>query len=262
MQTSYYSYIKILNTQFSDINYLPYIVQYSKFICIVNKFCKDIYDSNLVVKSAVDHGLYFIESVYSLVIGKKIEPMESYWISSSFLLKRDKQRYFGEEYTLKELYEFVRNPTTITDTSTNAEITYNEICDAVDSIVLNSQLYVEGLVKMKFGDSYVYRIFDNNSGHFDDLKLPLVPSKTRLLSIEYTHPIMNKGIPIILDKSLYYVDNQILSPAFIKLYLEYQTELYHFDMDYVLKIIDNDVNSFELKFDKSILLTEEGYKIV
>jgi hypothetical protein len=89
-----------------------------------------------------------------------------------------------------------------------------------------------------------------------------VPSKTRLLSIEYTHPIMNKGIPIVLDKSVYYVDNQILSPAFIKLYLEYQTELYHFDMDYVLKIIDNDVNSFELKFDKSVLLTEEGYKIV
>ena len=262
MQTSYHSYIKNLKSQFSDINYLPYIVQYSKFVCGVNKFCKDIYDSNLVVKSAVDHVLYFIESAYSLVLGKKIEPMDSYWISSSFLLKRDKKRYFGEEYALTEFYEFVKNPTTITDNASNAEVTYNEICDAVDSIVLNSQLYVEGMVKMKIGDSYVYRIFDNNSGHFTDLKLPLVPSKTRLLSIEYTHPIMNKGIPIVLDKSVYYVDNQILSPAFIKLYLEYQTELYHFDMDYVLKIIDNDVNSFELKFDKSVLLTEEGYKIV
>jgi hypothetical protein len=262
MQSSYHNHVKNLNEKVSNINFLPYIVQYSRFVCGVNKFCRSVYDSNLVVKSAVDHVLYFIEKVYSLAIGKKIEPMDSYWISSSFLLKRDKRRYFGDEYALTEFYEFVKNPTAITDNASNAEVTYNEICDAVDSIVLNTQLYVEGMVKMKYGDSYVYRIFDNNLGHFTDLKMPLMPSKGRLLSVEYTHPIMSKGIPIVLDNSVYYADNQLLSPAFIKLYLEHQPELYHFDMDYVLKIIDNDINSFELKFNKSVLLTEDGYKIV
>jgi hypothetical protein len=167
MQTSYHSYIKNLKSQFSDINYLPYIVQYSKFVCGVNKFCKDIYDSNLVVKSAVDHVLYFIESAYSLVLGKKIEPMDSYWISSSFLLKRDKKRYFGEEYALTEFYEFVKNPTTIKDNASNAEVTYNEISKwelEVDTIKSSNQHLVFGkkyLSNINLDDEFVnFNIFD------------------------------------------------------------------------------------------------------
>ena len=115
---------------------------------------------------------------------------------------------------------------------------------------------------MKAGDNYVFRIFDNNNGQFDEFKLPLVPSKAKFLSIEYTHPLMKMGIVFELDKSVYFVGNQILSPTFVKSYLEYQSELYHFDMDYVLKIMDGDINSFELGFDKYVVLTENGYNIV
>ena len=90
----------------------------------------------------------------------------------------------------------------------------------------------------------------------------MVPSKAKFLSIEYTHPLMKMGIVFELDKSVYFVGNQILSPTFVKSYLEYQSELYHFDMDYVLKIMDGDINSFELGFDRYVVLTEDGYSIV
>ena len=258
------SYVNSTESHVIKANALTYfIVYYGKFVTIVSDNYNKVYNSNIVVKSIVDHSQYFVMYAYSYVIGQKIEPMTSYWISSSVLSKRDKNRYIGEEYTLVEYYEFIKNPDQIVDGGrSNCETSYNEICDAIDSIVLNSQSYIEGMAKMKVGSHYVYRIFDNNNGLFKDFILPIIPSKAKFLSIEYTHPLMKKNIVVDLDRSLYLVDNHILSPTFIKLYLEHQSELYHFDMDYVLKIIDNDINSIEIGFDKSIVLTKDGYKIV
>jgi hypothetical protein len=238
------------------------VIYYSWLVTNVSNNYRNLYNTNVVIKACVDYSVYYVNYVYSLVVQKKIEPMSSYWISTSVLSRRDKNRFVGEEYTMLESYEFIKNPEQIVDGRTNSEISYNEICDAVDSVVLNSQSYVEGLVKMKVGDDYVFRIFDNTNGQFDEFKLPLIRSKAKFLSIEYTHPFMKKGIVFELDKSVYFVGNQILSPTFVKSYLEYQSELYHFDMDYVLKIMDGDINSFELGFDRSVVLTEEGYSII
>lgn len=239
-----------------------FIVYYGKILTIISNNYKKLYQRNVVVKSIIDNSVYCFNYSYSILIRKKIEPMSSYWISTSVLSKRDKNRYVGDEYTLFESYDFIKNPEEIIDGITNCETSFNEICDTVDSVVLNSQNYIEGLVKMKIGENYVFRIFDNIAGHFNEFKLPIVPSKAKFLSIEYTHPIMKNGIVINLDRSVYIVNNQILSPTFIKLYLEHQSELYHFDMDYEIKIIDNDINNFILKYNKSILLTDIGYIIV
>jgi len=228
---------------------------------LLEKF-KDLQKNNLF-NIAFHYCSYYKDFVYSKMINMRIEPLQSDWIASYVLSKRDKHRYIGDEYTLLESYEFVKNPNEITkDNSANIELSFNEICDALDSIVLNSQSYVEGMVKMKHGDNYIYRIFDNDSGHFEDTHLPLAPSKCKFLNVEYTHPLMKKSIFIELDSSVYFADNQILSPTFIKLYLESQPEIYHFDMDYILQIMDDNINYFTLRFDKHIRLTEEGYKVV
>jgi hypothetical protein len=243
-------------------NALTFIVHYSRFVNIVKDKYKKIYNDYPLARSIVDYSSYWFSYTYSYVIRKKIEPLSSYWISTAVLSKRDKNRYVGEEYTLLESYEFMKTPYELMEKQMICESSYNETCDAVDSIVLNSSSYIEGMVKMKLGDNYIYRIFDNTNGFFKEFMMPMLSSKAKFLSIEYTHPIMKKNISIDLNKSIYFVDNQILSPTFVKLYLEYQPELYHFDMDYVLKIMDGDINTFEIGFDKSILLTADGYKII
>uniref|UniRef100_A0A6C0JJV5 Uncharacterized protein n=1 Tax=viral metagenome TaxID=1070528 RepID=A0A6C0JJV5_9ZZZZ len=220
--------------------------------------CKHI-NKNYFVHFLTSHLSYSYDYIYSKIINKRIEPMQSYWIASYVLSRRDRNRLAGEEYTMFESYEFVKDPL---HNVSNIEISFNEICDALDSVVLNSPSYIEGMVKMKIGDDYVFRIFDNNNGHFTDFKDPPVPSKARFLNVEYTHPLMNRSIEFFLDKDVYFVDNQILSPTFVKLCLESQSEPYHFDMDYVIKIMDDNITWFDLKFDKSILLTEDGYLLV
>jgi hypothetical protein len=241
---------------------ITYMFVYSKYVNIVKTKYNIIYNKHPVVKSIVDYSNYFIKYFYSYLTYTKIEPLQSNWISTSVLSRRDKNRFVGDEYTLLESYEFMKNPHQLLDNKQICEINYNEICELVDSIVLNSSSYVEGMVKMKLGNNYFYRVFNTEHGTMNEFRLELLPIKPQFLSIEYTHPIMKKTISIELDKSVYFVNNQILSPTFIKLYLEYQSDLYHFDMDYVLRIIDSDINSFELRSNKHILLSENGYKVV
>jgi hypothetical protein len=142
------------------------------------------------------------------------------------------------------------------------EVNYNELSDIVDSLVLNSKNYVEGLVKMKVHDKYIYRIFNNTRGHFTEFSLPIFSSNVKFLSIEYSHPMMKTAIPIELNRNIFNVENVILSQTFIKSYLEHQPHYYHFDMDYVVKIMDSDINTFEIKSAESILLLENTYQVI
>jgi hypothetical protein len=86
-------------------------------------------------------------------------------------------------------------------------------------------------------------------------------SDSEFISIEYRHPLQYKSIPIIIPKGMYKVGNEILSPTFILRYLKYQSSSYHFDMEYTINIIDNNVNMITLKSDNYILLKPNGYTI-
>jgi len=70
------------------------------------------------------------------------------------------------------------------------------------------------------------------------------------------------AIFIDLDKQYYYSKNEILSPLFIKRYLEHQSSNYYFDMNYKLEIIDNNVESVVLTSKQYILLEESKYSVV
>uniref|UniRef100_A0A6C0JRE9 Uncharacterized protein n=1 Tax=viral metagenome TaxID=1070528 RepID=A0A6C0JRE9_9ZZZZ len=227
-------------------------------------------------KKTIDHTSYFFKYIYSSIINKKIEPLSTNWIASYVLSKSlescilsknaentnyfDNNKHFDNEYSLLESYEFFENPYREQNDKLICETNYSEICYAVQHFVNIRKIYCEGLVKMKLDDDYVFRVLKNKK-EFTEFKLPIIPSKARFLSIEYTHPIMKKEIVINLDKNIYFKGNEILSISFVKLYLEFQCELYHFDEDYILKIMDNNLNNFELGFDKYIVLTEDGYFI-
>jgi hypothetical protein len=57
-------------------------------------------------------------------------------------------------------------------------------------------------------------------------------------------------------------NNEILSAAFIKRILDYQPEKYVFDMNYTLKIIDNNVNELVLNSKQYIVLNETNYCVI
>ena len=89
----------------------------------------------------------------------------------------------------------------------------------------------------------------------------LIPSKIGFLSIEYYHPKMYESISILLDKRYLYTNNVIFSYTFIHRELEHQTHKYVFDQDYILKIMDSNINMIELTYGQYLQLTSDGYII-
>ena len=215
-------------------------------------FIKKIYNSDPKIKTLIVNVVYLIKYAYCSTYGQRIEPMNDKWICISVLLKRNAS-FIGEEFNYNETYEFV-NTDDILDP-------LKEMSDNISSIVESTNNTLEGMITMKIGEKYINRIFFNKNEPKMETEMPLVPSKHRLISVKYKHPNMDESIFIDIDKEYYYTNNEILSPLFIKRYLEYQHLIYDFDMNYELEIMDNDINTYVINSKQYILLADNTYTI-
>lgn len=218
---------------------------------------KQIYNSNSLIKSAVDVTIYSVRVSLAAMRNQRIEPFKTNWISTAVLMKKNPSMFTGEEYSYLDLYDFIKEPI-----DENLVIGFTDSCQTLNSMVSNTANMEEGMVTMKVGEQYVNYIYPKPKDSEKAIEIPLVPCKFSFLSIQYTHPLMDETIYIDLDKQFYYSKNEILSPLFIQRCLEYQPANYHFDMDYELHIIDNDIETFSLKSNQYILLSETKYEIV
>jgi hypothetical protein len=236
----------ILEKCFILIN--TYAMQKEKVIGILNRIYH--YEPNL--KIFIDKMVYFVKYVYCLVSNQNIEPMNNNWICTSVLLKQS-SKFIDEYYYFKESYEFMNTDDILEPLK---EMSYN-----ITSIVESTDNIVEGMITMKNAEKYINRIFFNKNKAKIETELPLVPSKHRFISVKYTHPNMDEPVFIDIDNEYYYANNEILSPLFIKRYLEYQPLIYDFDMNYELELMDNDINSYKLTSKQYILLADNTYTI-
>jgi hypothetical protein len=214
-------------------------------------FFDHIYNSNANVRLATDIVIYFWSYLFCIIVNQRIYPFNKNWICTSVLM--EKNYNFLDKYYLNESYEHI-NKIYIEQ--------MNETNDAISSIVATTDNILEGMITVKVNNQYINRVFFNNTKPTAfDWSLPLVQSKHQFLSIKYTHPNMKDAIFIDIDKEYYYAYNEILSPLFVKRYLEYQPLIYDFDMDYELEIMDNDINTFVINSKQYILLVESTYTI-
>jgi hypothetical protein len=73
---------------------------------------------------------------------------------------------------------------------------------------------------------------------------------------------MEHPIHINIPKNWFLIGNEILSSIFILRYLQYQSSEFVFDYNYILQIIDNNINQFNMKCHQYILLEENEYKVL
>ena len=130
---------------------------------------------------------------------------------------------------------------------------YNIVLSLVPSLLQ----VVDAIVVMKDGDRYIVRsILSKHDKFYHD------SSKHVFLSIEYTHPEMDKTIPIEFPDEMYEIGNVVFTPMFVKRCLEYQMEHYVFDDKYIINIIDCDANMVSLNSKQYGILKEQGWDIV
>jgi len=237
------------------LNTLFWLIKQKEYLKVKSK---QIYNSNMIIKKTVDVSVYSVYYIAALLLNQRIEPFTTNWICSSVLMKKNPAMFIGEEYFYTELYDFMKEPI-----DENCNTGFIDSCYTLNSMVSNTANIDEGMVTMKVGEQYINYIYPKSKDDNITLEFPLVPCSYNFLSIKYTHPTMdNESVYIDLDKQYYFSKNDILSPLFIKRYLEHQPSNYHFDMSYELEIIDNNVETVVLKSNQYILLEESKYTVM
>ena len=121
---------------------------------------------------------------------------------------------------------------------------------------------LETLFVARNQDKYLFRSFPLQVPVSKEFTMKdTVLSEVEFILVEYTHPKMNGSISFELPQGYYLVGNELFSPAFVQRYLELQREYYVFDDQYIINILDSEVNEQQLTFDQYIKLEEKSYLV-
>ena len=185
-----------------------------------------------------------------------IEPYAKEWISTCLLIEKTPTQFVYEETSC----------VSITGVDEWNRL-FDKSCNNLFEDIFQSTHIREGMVVMQKPDSVMYRcFFENKSGFMSDLMagyFGLLPRKVdvKFLSVAYTHPQMSKQIYLELDESVYRKNNMILSPLFVRRCLEYQNEPFVFDDNYLLKIMDNNIQNIEMTSQQYMVLNNYDYTV-
>jgi hypothetical protein len=256
--------LKNIHTYLSEIDYnsigFDIINKYSTMKQTVVSTYNNNIDKNSILNISLEYSLYFIEYVKSFIYDYRVEPFNNNWISISYVdqTENDKKTLsfiFDETFDQLDTIHFFKD-NIVNDYCDDFNAWYN----TAKAILLKDRKVFDCLISMRIENKYIYKVCNIEEEAFDELPFEL--SKVKFLSIEYTHPELDKPIVIEVDKNAYLIGNEILSCTFVKRALEYSCNIKNFDTDYVLKIMDNDLKTFELKSNEYIKLEKDSYKII
>jgi len=227
----------------------------------LNRCGNYLYANNTNIQYVYDWGEYGIRYTRAFINNCKIEPKEDYWISLSIMFKNN-DTYIINSSSILEDYKLIKAPQTSSDPINN-EHCLKYFCETAKSIAETSDHIDETMITLKLPNSTLTRTFKpvNNINNNNDTEYSKTKSSVSLLSVVYSHPRMEEKIVMDLPPEYFYVNNEILSPLFIKRYLEYQPNTYIFDDTYTISIMDNMINMISLTSKNSILLKESTYTV-
>jgi hypothetical protein len=221
--------------------------------------------------------IYNFKKARAYIKNESIEPREPNWANLSILLHDNETNYYKKIDMYQSLYnnlfyQYIYKDIDIDNTPAIQEII---IKNQIKMFLENTQNYLQqcdNIVEILITINDNNKIYNNlsietikfsNYKRLEPYGIPLEPSRLRFVSLEYTHPEMEKEITLKIPLNSFYIGNQILSAIFIKNILENQYEPYVFDNNYIINIIDMDFNFFTIKMGEyiEILDNEEKYYI-
>ena len=210
----------------------------SRTVNTFKQYWNYLYDNYDCFQETTDTISYLSTYTCNTIYRKRTEPFEKYWWSICRINRENKE-------SLEEIVLFEK-PFFVTE---NDFIIYHFI-----------DFY-----------SCFYNRTNNNSSTEQTVELferwnTIMPKKSniRFLSIQYTHPELKEPIELNLENEWYFIGNELLGKIHILRILEYQfnKSQYIFDERYILKIIDSNINIFEITAEQYIRLGEETYEVI
>ena len=263
---------------------------------VINKCyfcCKDIYEENGCIRETVDTTNYLSEYACKKCSYKKEEPMESVWISSIVINKElnelTEKYYTFDEFTISPYFDFFshyksNNIDFIIIKGTYMDNHYKKdhfyICLKyfnLSCFYQNPRHNSNNLIEYDYSFTH-FRDIVNSVESEEDRPLFITRinydvfkkiysknykpnySNVTFLSVTYFH---KNDVPIVLnvDKEWLVVGNEILGYTHVLRLLEYQSESFSFSMDYVLDIIDSNINFLKLNSHQILKIDSENYYV-
>jgi hypothetical protein len=239
----------------------------------LNNYIIKCYLQNPYIKCIVN-GIIQIKNTIAMLLCYPIEPPNHWYSISSLYYETEREpfnylQYHETEreilYSLNEIFIFKNN---------NYYYLYNWVYNSIrfdfflipKYIEVDNQLIItknknnQHIVKILFKKVNDIEFIESTTSNMDII---YEKSKIYFLTVQYFQNNDDKS-PITLEipKSMFIVNNELLSPTFIYRCLKYQGYSFKFDMSYKIRIIDHDINMIELNYSNYIILKKDDYIIV
>ena len=233
-------------------------------------FFKNVYDENQIIRVPVDFALWSYGQAELMNLKHRIEPNVDSWLNvcSSVRIKRgvhvnkspcrylESYSHFSDK-TLNSLKNKEK------DEGVGNTESFIIACESNANLAKDNSDYEDHdtVVIMKQGCNYKVSIANLHQSREDPYNFTLAKSNVIFLGVEYCVESKNIVVPLKLQKGMYIQENELFSPAFVRRMLEYQSEYFEFEMDYILNIIDGEVHNFALNNNQYIVLRENEYEV-
>jgi hypothetical protein len=223
--------------------------QYTSAKTTVARTMKSVYHSHPYVTHITDLCIYGYQYIPALYYDRPIEPFQSTWVTRNYLL--------GGQCKYMEHYHFI--PEDGPHYKLNTFIRkVNAILSCLRNTPPNDTIF-DKLLYAKYNNIYISRVQSPECvsiQSFDDFSKV---SKVGFLSVSVVVPGGKYNIDI--NKAWMYVNNELFSMTFLKRYFEYNNIDCHLMSDYVLDIMDDNINMIQLKSNQYLLLQEKSYVV-
>lgn len=236
-----------------------YFLTFCKYYNEAKNILFNIYTTNELVKIVTDNTYTISTQLYCFLTSQKIEPEILPWISTAWMLyspdKLTQQLYYNEKYNFMDIV------TTDLFKQSDRDNYANQYFSKISEDFTQEKLDPIVILKTVVGDDSSEEVYivRRMSSKYD--KLSFEKTAAKFISIEYNHPDMSSPIELNMDRSWFFAGNEILNSTFILRLLNYQSVMYFFDEDYIIKIMDSDCNIFTITYGEHILLTPDGYEV-
>jgi hypothetical protein len=226
-------------------------------------YLEKYYENDPMVKEYVDKISNTINYYQAFITGKKVEPDNDFWTCHLSIQEIVSSEDVNEtpEYKLDENYQIVDFDKDFDDLiefeqkiKESIITTYQYLSNIYDGNSLREHTIIGKT------SSYYFVYYINQKTQKKNPLIIFEKSLIKFLSIQYIHSQCNP-IPINIPESMITVGNELFSPSFVLRYLQYQDMPYHFDYEYKIQIIDDNINEVELNSSQYIILGKHRYEV-
>lgn len=210
------------------------------------------YENNILFRRMMVDSIEIYDNIHSIIYDYKLEPKtdKDYWININILNNKINIDEAKTEYVLNEKYYILEN-----DNEKNTSLMYEHNTNIIKNIKKNDLISMLLIIKNKEKNHMIVN-FGNEIDYMAE------KSKVKFISIVYEDPLLNKKTDIVLNNNILYENNEILSSVFIKRYIDYNNVNIKYTPDYIIHIMDDNINMITLTKNNYIKLGKTNYEII